>query len=76
MPLEIGSASGKNFRNYAQQFTLDMLIGYANQHLVDLSRRYQLERVKQPLSVETKQAYYVRLFFDGCDPRLVPVLGT
>jgi exonuclease SbcC len=42
----IGSADGKRFRNYAQQFTLDVLLGYANAHLRHLSRRYQLERIQ------------------------------
>jgi exonuclease SbcC len=41
----IGSADGKKFRNYAQQFTLDVLLGYANAHLQQLARRYRLERV-------------------------------
>jgi len=41
----IGSADGKKFRNYAQQFTLEVLLGYANQHLAQLARRYRLERV-------------------------------
>jgi exonuclease SbcC len=41
----IGSADGKKFRNYAQQFTLDVLLGYANIHLAQLARRYRLERV-------------------------------
>jgi exonuclease SbcC len=41
----IGSADGKKFRNYAQQFTLDVLLGYANAHLDQLARRYQLERI-------------------------------
>ncbi|HEY0064031.1 MAG TPA: SbcC/MukB-like Walker B domain-containing protein, partial [Telluria sp.] len=41
----IGSADGKKFRNYAQQFTLDVLLGYANSHLALLARRYRLERV-------------------------------
>ncbi|UUZ53668.1 hypothetical protein LP419_34125 [Massilia sp. H-1] len=41
----IGSADGKKFRNYAQQFTLDVLLGYANSHLAQLARRYRLERV-------------------------------
>ncbi|MES2901515.1 MAG: AAA family ATPase [Pseudomonadota bacterium] len=41
----IGSADGKKFRNYAQQFTLDVLLGYANSHLHQLARRYRLERV-------------------------------
>ncbi|WP_296949943.1 AAA family ATPase [uncultured Massilia sp.] len=41
----IGSADGKKFRNYAQQFTLDVLLGYANTHLAHLAWRYRLERV-------------------------------
>jgi exonuclease SbcC len=41
----IGSADGKKFRNYAQQFTLDVLHGYANIHLAQLARSYRLERV-------------------------------
>jgi exonuclease SbcC len=44
----IGSADGKKFRNYAQQFTLDVLLGYANAHLNHLARRYQLERINNP----------------------------
>ncbi|MDZ7622494.1 MAG: AAA family ATPase [Candidatus Competibacteraceae bacterium] len=47
----IGSADGKKFRNHAQQFTLDVLLGYANHHLNDLSRRYRLERVKDTLAL-------------------------
>ncbi|MCG2583353.1 AAA family ATPase [Massilia sp. TS11] len=42
----IGSADGKKFRNYAQQFTLDVLLAYANEHLLQLARRYRLERVR------------------------------
>ncbi|HZX29198.1 MAG TPA: SbcC/MukB-like Walker B domain-containing protein, partial [Telluria sp.] len=41
----IGSADGKRFRNYAQQYTLDALLGYANHHLRQLARRYRLERI-------------------------------
>jgi exonuclease SbcC len=41
----IGSADGKKFRNYAQQFTLDVLLGYANAHLAQLAKRYRLERI-------------------------------
>ncbi|MFD2368321.1 AAA family ATPase [Pseudoduganella sp. GCM10020061] len=41
----IGSSDGKKFRNYAQQFTLDVLLGYANSHLSHLAKRYRLERV-------------------------------
>jgi exonuclease SbcC len=47
----IGSADGKKFRNYAQQFTLDVLLGYANRHLSELSRRYQLERIRDTLAL-------------------------
>ena len=47
----IGSADGKKFRNYAQQFTLDVLLGYANHHLHDLSRRYQLQRISDTLAL-------------------------
>jgi len=32
--------------------TLDILLGYANQHLKDLSRRYRLERVKDTLALQ------------------------
>ena len=42
----IGSANGAKFRNYAQRFTLDVLLGYANRHLAQFSRRYRLERVQ------------------------------
>ena len=47
----IGSADGRKFRNYAQQFTLDVLLGYANRHLIDLSRRYRLEQVQDALAL-------------------------
>lgn len=47
----IGSADGKKFRNYAQQFTLDVLTGYANRHLEALSRRYRLERIRDTLAL-------------------------
>lgn len=48
----MGSADGKKFREIAQQLTLDILLGYANQHLKDLSRRYRLERVKSTLALQ------------------------
>jgi exonuclease SbcC len=41
----LGSSDGKKFRNYAQGLTLDALIGHANGYLVELARRYRLERV-------------------------------
>jgi exonuclease SbcC len=44
----IGSSDGKRFRNYAQQFTLDVLLGYANAHLAQLAPRYQLQRIDNP----------------------------
>lgn len=47
----IGSADGKKFRNFAQQLTLDVLLGYANAHLHSLSRRYRLERVADSLGL-------------------------
>ncbi len=47
----IGSADGKKFRNYAQQFTLDILLGYANRHLQELARRYRLKRIRDSLAL-------------------------
>jgi exonuclease SbcC len=47
----IGSADGKKFRNYAQQYTLDVLLGYANRHLHELSRRYRLHRISDTLAL-------------------------
>ncbi len=47
----IGSANGTKFRRIAQQYTLDVLLGYANRHLADLSRRYRLERLPDSLTL-------------------------
>jgi exonuclease SbcC len=47
----IGSANGSKFRRIAQQYTLDVLLGYANRHLADLSRRYQLLRLPDTLTL-------------------------
>lgn len=47
----IGSADGKKFRNFAQQYSLDVLLGYANHHLKGLSRRYVLQRVPDSLAL-------------------------
>ncbi|WP_025917096.1 AAA family ATPase [Herminiimonas sp. CN] len=47
----IGAADGKKFRNYAQQYTLDVLLGYANRHLNELSRRYRLQRISDTLAL-------------------------
>lgn len=39
----IGSSDGAKFRRYAQGYTLDILLSYANQQLVNLAPRYKLE---------------------------------
>ena len=48
----IGSADGKKFRQIAQEYTLDVLLGYANIHLQSLSRRYLLERIPNTLGLQ------------------------
>src|SRR5262249_46878039 len=48
----IGSKDGKKFRNYAQQYTLDVLLGYANNHLQTLAQRYRLERIQDTLALQ------------------------
>lgn len=40
----IGDREGKNFRNFAQGITLDLLLEQANVRLADLKPRYSLER--------------------------------
>ena len=47
----IGSADGKKFRNFAQQLTLDILLGYGNRHLQSLTSRYRVERIKDSLGL-------------------------
>ncbi|NUG22719.1 AAA family ATPase [Acinetobacter lactucae] len=47
----IGDAKGKEFRDYAQQYHLDILVEYANQQLAMLSQRYTLKRLEQSLSL-------------------------
>jgi len=47
----IGSADGKKFRNFAQQLTLDILLGYGNSHLQTLSRRYRIQRIADSLGL-------------------------
>ncbi|MFZ0329872.1 MAG: SbcC/MukB-like Walker B domain-containing protein, partial [Acinetobacter bohemicus] len=47
----IGDAKGKNFRDYAQQYNLDILLEHANQQLVMLSQRYTLKRLENSLSL-------------------------
>ncbi len=47
-----GSADGGKFRRIAQQYTLDILLNYANVQLRDLTRRYRLERVPDTLALQ------------------------
>ncbi|MFP5041693.1 AAA family ATPase [Parasediminibacterium sp. JCM 36343] len=48
----IGSADGKKFRQIAQEYTLDSLLGYANVHLQALSHRYKLLRIPNSLGLQ------------------------
>jgi exonuclease SbcC len=48
----IGSADGKKFRHKAQEYTLDMLLGYANLQLNMLSKRYLLQRIPHSLALQ------------------------
>jgi exonuclease SbcC len=48
----IGSADGKKFRQIAQEYTLDALLGYANVHLGMLSMRYVLQRIPNTLGLQ------------------------
>lgn len=47
----MGDSTGKKFRDYAQQYNLDILIEYANQQLAMLSQRYTLKRLDHSLSL-------------------------
>jgi exonuclease SbcC len=48
----IGSADGKKFREIAQEYTLDVLLSYANVHLEMLSKRYLLQRIPDTLALQ------------------------
>ena len=48
----IGSADGKKFRQIAQEYTLDVLLGYANIHLQVLTSRYKIERIPSTLGLQ------------------------
>lgn len=48
----LGSADGKKFRQIAQEYTLDTLLQYANQHLKTLSKRYVLQRIAGTLALQ------------------------
>ncbi|OAL81212.1 ATP-dependent dsDNA exonuclease [Acinetobacter sp. SFB] len=47
----IGDSKGKDFRDYAQQYNLDILVEHANQQLAMLSQRYTLKRLDHSLSL-------------------------
>ena len=48
----IGSADGKKFRQIAQEYTLDVLLGYANIHLEMLTKRYKIQRIPASLGLQ------------------------
>lgn len=48
----LGSASGAKFKVLAQGYTLDALLTYANKHLKELSKRYELQRVPETLALQ------------------------
>lgn len=48
----IGSADGKKFRQIAQEYTLDVLLNYANAHLQAISNRYVLQRIPHSLGLQ------------------------
>ena len=48
----IGFADGKKFRQIAQEYTLDVLLNYANIHLEMLSKRYILQRIPNTLGLQ------------------------
>ena len=48
----IGSADGKKFRQVAQEYTLDVLLRYANVQLEVLSTRYRLQRIPNTLGLQ------------------------
>lgn len=48
----LGSANGNKFKTIAQGYTLDVLLGYANNHLEDLTQRYSLEKITDTLALQ------------------------
>ncbi|GBU08074.1 exonuclease [Bacteroidales bacterium] len=47
-----GSADGSKFKVLAQGYTLEVLLRYANKHLKELSRRYELQRIPDTLALQ------------------------
>ncbi len=50
----LGSADGDKFRQIAQEYTLEILLSYANNHLQFLAARYELERIPNSLALQVK----------------------
>lgn len=48
----LGSADGGKFKAIAQGYTLDILLVYANKHLEELSKRYNLQRIPDTLALQ------------------------
>lgn len=48
----IGSSDGKKFRQIAQEYTLDILLEFANIELEVLAKRYSLERIPGTLALQ------------------------
>ena len=48
----LGSADGRKFRQIAQEYTLEVLLTYANLHLRELTGRYRLEVISGTLSLQ------------------------
>lgn len=47
-----GSADGAKFKVLAQGYTLEALLTYANKHLQELSKRYELQRISETLALQ------------------------
>ena len=47
-----GSADGTKFKVLAQGYTLDALLAYANKHLQELSKRYEIQRIPDTLALQ------------------------
>ncbi|SBV91376.1 AAA family ATPase [uncultured Dysgonomonas sp.] len=47
-----GSADGAKFKVLAQGYTLEALLTYANKHLQELSKRYELQRIPDTLGLQ------------------------
>jgi exonuclease SbcC len=47
-----GSADGSKFKILAQGYTLDALLTYANKHLQELSKRYEIQRIPDTLALQ------------------------